>query len=166
MSKRKTKKKISKRKKIVRRKWSESKIKETFYILKKKDDDSWSDGVIQYILLKKGESSSPSPYVLSTVKEAGHLYIDNEGHITGSEVNQEYRGKGVGKFLYEQVLIDNKKLISSPAEASDQARRLHKSLMKKWAHKVDTFGEDRNEGDIIYYPKLKKEYQSKLKKKK
>ncbi len=142
-------------------KWTETKIKSEFIILKKVSKDRY-DHEINYQLIKK---TTPTSQIV-VIETCGHMDINKDGSISSVEINKSYRGKGIGKYLYEQVLLDNKKLINNPSSTSPEARRVHKSLMKKWAHKIDVFGEEKgsSEGNIIYYPKLKKEYQEKLKK--
>jgi len=132
--------------KSKRKKWALSKIKKTFSIMKEIDYDSKI-----YNLVKK---ESDNMYL-----KVGSLEIDKKtACIESSELNKNLRGKGIGKYLYEQALLDNKKLATNPSSTSDLAKRLHRSLMKKWEHKHDPYGDINRggEGYIIYYPKLLK----------
>lgn len=137
--------------KAKRKKWTLSKIKKTFSIMKEINYDNKI-----YNLVKK---ESDNLYT-----KVGSLEIDKKtAVIESSEIDGKLRGKGIGKYLYEQALLDNKKLATKPSSTSDLAKRLHKSLMKKWEHKHDPYGEsikksryETGEALIIYYPKLLK----------
>jgi predicted GNAT family acetyltransferase len=143
------------RKKVVKKrtkprkpkKWSEEKISNSFIIMAS-DDNNYGDK--SYNLVKKTKTNS-------VYKKVGHIELDNS-RIQHSEIDSNLRGKGIGKWFYERVLLDNGKLINSPGSTSIQAKRVHKSLIKKYQHKIDIFGDMKgcSEGDIIYYPKLLK----------